>query len=43
MRLNNYPNHDRRSAQMESLRGLVESQEWLREESDSGIDIRTNR
>lgn len=36
--------HDRRSEQAEKLpSGLVKSQDWLREESDSGNDIRNNR
>lgn len=37
------PGYDRRSAQLESRRGLVITQEWSREELDFGIDIRTNR
>ena len=37
------PEHDRRSGRLDNPHGLVESQKWLREESDSGTDIRTNR
>lgn len=36
--------HESGPGQMEKLPGgLVESEQWLREESDSGIDIGTNR
>ena len=38
------PKYDRGFGQMEKLLGGPHKpQEWLREESDSGIDIRTNR